>query len=124
MSERSTADISTSTFVDLSLSKNKKTRLQKLVTQIVQAHNPEYIYLFGSYARNEAHRNSAFDLLIIGKTELKFLRRITSVLKLGRGLLTISPLFYTPQEWEVLKKNNDGFMATIMEEAKLLYHRS
>ena len=121
MSKRSSTDLSESPIADLKISQSVKVKLQKLVDKISTEFKPDYIYLFGSHARKEAKKQSAYDILIIGETKLRFLGRIKSVLQLSRGILTVSPLFYTSNELELLKKNNDGFMASVLEDAKLLY---
>ena len=105
-------------------SKNKKNRLIKLVTEIIGRYNPEMVYLFGSYARGSNKMHSVIDILIIGETDLRFIQRIKEILHLSRGKITISPLFYTSDEFELLKKNNDGFIASVLDDAKILYKKA
>jgi predicted nucleotidyltransferase len=39
--------------------------LQRIVERLIEAYNPQWIYLFGSRARNEGGPDSDFDLLIV-----------------------------------------------------------
>ena len=40
-------------------------RLTTVVSKLVEAYQPERIYLFGSHARGEARADSDFDLLVV-----------------------------------------------------------
>ena len=101
----------------------KRTILEKLVLEMIDKYEPDVIYLFGSYSRGSNRKNSTIDILIIAKTNLRLIQRIKSVLKLCRNKLIVNPLFYTPSEFELLKKNNDGFMMTVLDDAKILYQK-
>lgn len=40
-------------------------RLAEVVRRLVEAYQPERIYLFGSHARGQAHADSDYDLLVV-----------------------------------------------------------
>ncbi|KKP69625.1 MAG: polymerase, beta domain protein region protein [candidate division CPR3 bacterium GW2011_GWE2_35_7] len=124
MPTRSEVDLTENSDLDLLIkNKNIRMKLKSLVSKIVKEFDPERIYLFGSYARGRSRKHAAMDILVIGETKLRFIERIKSILKLNKSVLIINPLFYTEKEFEILKKNNDGFMITVLEEAVVLYQK-
>lgn len=124
MPTRSKDDFSKNSSLDL-LIKNTRIRhkIDDLISKIIQEFKPEVIYLFGSYARGNYRKHSAIDILVVGETELRFIERIIRILKLNKSVLILNPLFYTASEFEKLKKSNDGFMESVIEEAIILYKK-
>ena len=61
-------------------------------------------YLFGSYARGEAHAQSDVDLIIIAQTERPFVERFKDYLDIVQALAPVDLLVYTPQEWTQSRK--------------------
>ena len=63
---------------------------------------PERVYLFGSRARGEELVQSDLDIIIVSKKfcGIRFMDRITEVLKLIDPPVGIDLLCYTPQEFE------------------------
>lgn len=47
------------------------TDIKALVKPIAEKYNVDEIYLFGSYARNEANRNSDLDFFVFGEENFK-----------------------------------------------------
>ena len=47
---------------------NKRTEIETIVRQVVDAYRPEKIILFGSYAYGQPNADSDLDLLIIKET--------------------------------------------------------
>lgn len=85
---------------------------------------PERVYLFGSWAREEADELSDMDVVIIKRTPLPFLERIREVLSLlPQDMGAIDVLVYTPEEWARMKETGNAFVEMVMEEGKLIYER-
>jgi hypothetical protein len=83
---------------------------------------PEKIILFGSYARGEDDDHGTMDFLIIAKTKLKFFERIKKVLEAcSGGFPSVEPLVYTPQEFDRLLKQGEGFLEDAVEEGIIIY---
>jgi predicted nucleotidyltransferase len=90
-------------------------RLQKLVGE---AGIKEFI-LFGSFARDTQTRDSDVDLIVVVDTEKPFFDRYDDILLLLHEKLrphAVSPLIYTPDELERMRKRPFGIVPTACEE--------
>ena len=96
-------------------------RLKEIIAGALSEFAVEKIILFGSYARGDNGPHSTIDILIVCQTDLSFFERIKKALAVTRGDPPVEPLLYTPAELDLLKNHNDGFMASIMEEGKVIY---
>lgn len=69
-------------------------------------YNPEKFILFGSRARKDNLLESDIDFIIVSKKfeNTKWPVRIGDIAELWEGLITIEPLCYTPEEFEVKRK--------------------
>lgn len=100
--------------------------LAAAVQQLVEEFKPTDIYLFGSQLEGKARPESSYDVLVISSKvdSVRFLDRIKRALKVTEDVLpTLAPLVYTPAEVELLQQQGDGFMAEVLEQGRVLYHR-
>jgi len=101
-------------------------RIPRVLEALIQEFDPEKIILFGSWARGDFRERSDVDLMVITKTELRYLDRIQAALaampeeELIRYRFDI--LIYTPEEFEELRKTRK-FVARACREGKVLYER-
>ncbi len=99
--------------------------LKKLINFIVSEYKPERIILFGSYGSDTVKKSSDIDLLIIKKTQKRFVDRVVEVMQGIRrefGIkYPVEPLVYTPEEWEYAKGINSIFIRTILSKGIVLY---
>ncbi|MGV9172692.1 MAG: nucleotidyltransferase domain-containing protein [Promethearchaeia archaeon] len=75
-----------------------------------------FIYLFGSFAKNKVHEGSDIDLLIVGEFTEPFLKRIEKVLDLTD--LPIEPLVYTPQEFKEMFDAKNPLIREVVKTGK------
>lgn len=97
----------------------EKINVDEIVKTIVNGYGPiEKIIVFGSQARAEADEYSDLDLIIIKKTDKRFLQRLLEV-----PLLPIHAdvFVYTPEEFEQMKENENPFILSALESAKVVY---
>ncbi|MFO8018710.1 MAG: nucleotidyltransferase domain-containing protein [Promethearchaeia archaeon] len=73
----------------------------------------DFVYLFGSFAKNEVHEGSDIDLLIVGEFNEPFLKRIEKVLDLTE--LPIQPLVYTNREFEEMVDARNPLIREILK---------
>ncbi len=103
-------------------------RIENLIESIINCEHikTEKIILFGSFAREKTRpRTSTMDIMVIGRTELPFLERISYVREITRGSEPIvEPLVYTPEEFDqLLNEEGEGFLETALEEGKVIWER-
>lgn len=95
------------------------------IRDIIESINTKYgpvekIILFGSQARGNADEYSDVDLIIIKKTTQGFVERLVSVPRLP---VHADIFVYTPEEFEMMKENENPFMVNALQNAKILYER-
>jgi predicted nucleotidyltransferase len=81
------------------------------------------VILFGSFARGTATRHSDIDLVIIMRTHRRFLDRYKDIHKAILEALRPYPvefIIYTPEEFEIMVKNGNHFVKTVLREGKFL----
>ena len=87
------------------------TDIKALVKPIAEKYNVDEIYLFGSYARDEANQNSDLDFLVFGGRNFK----LTMIFSLAEELRAI--LNKNVDVFEINEINQDSeFYKTIMKE--------
>jgi len=97
-------------------------RLHEVLRILLEQYGPiEKIILFGSYARGDTDEYSDLDLILIKKTQQRFIERLVSV-----PLLPVHAdvFVYTPEEFERMKENENPFITSALESAKVLYERA
>jgi predicted nucleotidyltransferase len=101
--------------------------LEKLIDFIASEYNPEKIILFGSYITQRSTETSDIDLLIIKKTNKRFVDRVVELIQLIRSKFgfeyPIEPLIYTPNEFRRAKKINSLFIRTVLPKGVVLYEK-
>lgn len=107
--------------------KNQDIRLEKLVNFIASEYKPEKVILFGSYGTETTDKTSDIDLLIIKKTNRRFVDRVIELMQLIRSRFgvehPVEPLVYTPDEWREAKQTNSIFIRTILSKGVVLYEK-
>lgn len=102
------------------MTKNKD-KIIELIKDRIRAYAPERVYLFGSYARNEADDVSDIDLVVIKDTDEPPFDRMRSVVRILELDHSIDVLVYTPNEFEYMLKRGNAFAEMIQEEGLLIY---
>ncbi len=87
----------------------------EIVTPIALKYNIQEIYIFGSYARGEATKDSDLDFLVIGGKDFK----LTTILAVGEDL---REAFHRDVDvFEIREVNKDSeFYKNVMEERLLI----
>ncbi|RJP72044.1 MAG: nucleotidyltransferase domain-containing protein [Candidatus Abyssobacteria bacterium SURF_17] len=97
--------------------------LAEMVHRLVEAFQPERIYLFGSKARDESGGDSDYDLMVVvTHSDLPGYRRDQRAYRTLRGLgVAKDVLVWTAEEFEKRVRFPASLPATIIREERLLY---
>lgn len=98
--------------------------LNNIVRKIVEAVQPERIYLFGSRAKGAARKDSDIDLLILADMEGTRRNRSIRIRKLfPTRNFALDVLVFRPEEFERQKKLINSISSIVAREGKILYER-
>jgi predicted nucleotidyltransferase len=110
----------------IGLSQKRKQKLeaelQRIILDIIKL-GVEKIILFGSLSSGDVHKSSDIDLIIVKKTEKKFLERLEEFYNYLNPQVAVDILVYTPEEFEEMKKNNP-FILTALKQGRIIYERN
>lgn len=95
--------------------------LLRYVDLLVRHYKPQRILLFGSLATGNVHEYSDIDLIVIKKTNKRFLERLAEVLMLLDPHEALDVLVYTPEEFETLCRERPFFQEEIVKKAQVIY---
>lgn len=96
--------------------------LRARLLPVFKRHQIVRAILFGSMARGEASRRSDVDLILVQRTDLRFLDRYDQLLyELNLALpdVAVDALIYTPEELEQMARRR--FVATALREGQVIY---
>lgn len=98
-----------------------KVNISEIVKILVEQYGPvEKIILFGSAARGDADEYSDLDLIVIKHTDMPFVRRLVEVPPLP---VHADVFVYTPEEFERMKENENSFIMSALQSAKIIYEK-
>lgn len=95
--------------------------IQKVCRQIVDAHSPEKVILFGSYARGNPHDDSDIDLLVVMPYEGNELDKMAEVRGGLSSEMPLDVLVKTPTQVRQKLVSGDFFVQEIIESGRILY---
>lgn len=84
--------------------------------------DPERIILFGSYARGEQDEWSDLDLIVVYRTEKRFLDRLKELYLAWSIPKGVDILAYTPEEFAGMVKENP-FVQQVCREGMTIYEK-
>jgi len=88
------------------------------------AYDADKAILFGSAARGDADRFSDIDLIVIKRTDRRFLDRLADVIEAIQPDFSLDVLVYTPGEFERMREEGNPLISRALEEGKVIYERS
>ena len=95
---------------------------ERILNSILSEGNPEKIFIFGSYAKNNATINSDIDRFIVERTDLKKGKRASKYFRNLRDLpIPKDIIVYTPDEFESRKLELNSLPYTILKEGILIF---
>ncbi len=96
--------------------------IKRITNLIIQKYFPEKIILFGSAVKGNIHQWSDIDLVLIKKTDKRFIDRLHEVHLLTRPSVGVNFIVYTPEEAQrMIEENRYFFVKEIINKGKVLY---
>jgi len=100
----------------------KEKQINQITAKIIENHNPERIFLFGSLAWGKPRNDSDIDLLVV-KKNIKSMRQAAE--DIDRTLfdrqVALDILVYSPEYFKKRLDLGDSFAKKIFDKGKLLY---
>jgi predicted nucleotidyltransferase len=98
-------------------------QLAGIISRLVDALNPEMVYVFGSRARGGARADSDVDLMVVvTDSNLPGYRRDQEAYRIAEGRdFALDLVVVTRSEFEEWLDNPASFSATVLREGKALY---
>jgi predicted nucleotidyltransferase len=94
------------------------------IVESLKAYEPERIILFGSAVRDDFDEYSDLDIVIIKKTDKRFVERLVEVVEfLGPDLPHADIFVYTPEEFERMKEEENPFIEQVLKSGKIVYEK-
>lgn len=100
-----------------------RAQVEELARRIAREYDPEKIILFGSLARGDDHELSDIDMVVIKKTEKRFLERIDDVLLLNDTEMCLECFVYTPEEFAKMIEEENPFIEDVLESGVVMYEK-
>jgi predicted nucleotidyltransferase len=100
-------------------------RLRRELTRIlprIVSLDVERVILFGSLARGGVGSGSDIDLLVVRRTDRRFLDRLAEVYEAAQPRCAADILVYTPEEMKELGPSSP-FLRRVLEEGEVLYEK-
>lgn len=99
--------------------------LPTLISNIIESltlYQPEKIILFGSAARGDTDEFSDIDLIVIKKSNKRFIERLVEVMAyLPRDAVNVDILVYTPEEFQTMQEKGNPSIEQVLNDGVVLY---
>ena len=82
----------------------------------------EKIILFGSLTSQNVHKSSDIDIIVVQRTEKKFLERIQEFYEYLKPRVALDIFVYTPEEFEEMRKWN-SFIKSALNKGRVIYEK-
>lgn len=104
---------------------NRKTNkiVKRFINLIIKKFNLKKIIIFGSFAREDYHKGSDLDLIIVGEFKERFIDRIGKIIELNDSDLEIDVMVYTEEEFQKMIKERRPFIEQALEEGIVVYEK-
>jgi len=97
-------------------------QIKNVARQIGEKSNARAVFLFGSYARNQAGRDSDVDFLVIAESDLPRHKRSRQIHMMFKPYpFPMDILVYTPDEVNKESEFEISFISRALKEGKKLY---
>lgn len=92
--------------------------------QALKAYEAEKIILFGSCARGDSDPYSDIDLVIIKRTDKRFVERLVEAGSYLNLPISLDIFVYTPEEFQAMAEAENPFIERVQREGRIIYEKS
>jgi predicted nucleotidyltransferase len=100
-----------------------KHELKKHICACFAPFQPQKILLFGSWARNQHDSYSDVDIIVVYETQKRFMDRLQELYMSWDLPLAVDILAYTPEEFDVMRKES-SFVQDAIKEGEVIYEHA
>jgi len=97
--------------------------VKRFINLIIKKFNLKKIIIFGSFAREDYHKGSDLDLIIVGEFKERFVDRIGKIIELNDSDLEIDAMVYTEEEFQKMIQDRRPFIEQALEEGIVVYEK-
>ena len=97
--------------------------INRVVKELLD-YEPERIILFGSAAWGDTDQYSDIDLIIIKKTDKRFVQRLVEPGSFVPIDLSVDLFVYTPEEFQSMIDNENPFIEQALKDGKIVYEKT
>ena len=103
----------------------KQTRAERLsrIIRGLEEYGAETGILFGSSARGDSDDYSDIDLIVVKRTDRRFLDRLGDIVDIIEPNFALDVLVYTPEEFRRMRDEGNPLITRALEEGKVIYER-
>jgi predicted nucleotidyltransferase len=105
----------------------RKRRLEEELARFVRLlaadDSVERVIVFGSLVTGHVHEWSDIDMVVVKKTDLRFIERLKQIRRLLRPRVGTDVLVYTPQEFDELRRTRRFVREEVIGKGLTLYER-
>ncbi len=97
------------------------------IDQIVKdllPYGPERIILFGSAARGDADEYSDIDIIVIKRTDTRFVLRLVEAGSYISLSLRVDVFVYTPEEFQAMIEEENPFIENVLRDGIVIYEKA
>jgi predicted nucleotidyltransferase len=99
------------------------TELRQSIINTFKPFHPERIVLFGSHARGDADEFSDIDVIIVYRTNKRFMERLEELYLAWNVAKAIDILAYTPDEFIQMQRDGNALIEDAVKEGEVLYEK-
>ncbi len=89
----------------------------------LEVYEADKAILFGSYVRGEADQRSDIDLIVIKRTEKRFLDRLAEIIEIIQPDFAFDVFACSPEEFGRMMEDDNPFLTHAVAEGKVIYER-
>lgn len=98
--------------------------MYQYIKSAFQKYDAEKIILFGSWARGEGDRYSDVDLIVVVRTNKRFLDRLAGFYEAWSIPVPVDILVYTPEEFAEMVDEENPLIMKAIREGVVMYEKS